>query len=62
MIEGGLGILGWSAPDFWSATPREYDFAMKGWMRKNGVSDSSPRMTKDRVNELAAQYPDDPKE
>lgn len=62
MIKAGLGILGWAPNQFWGATPREFNLSMKGWMEKNGNTETDSSITKEHVNELAARYPDDPKD
>ena len=32
-----MGILEWVPRDFWPATSREVNAAMRGWCEKNGV-------------------------
>jgi uncharacterized phage protein (TIGR02216 family) len=49
MMELGLGVLRLAPREFWAATPREIAAAFPG----------SPAMTRDKLDELSIQFPDE---
>lgn len=53
-----MGILGWTPDEFWAATPEELTEAYEGRAEINGWKAKTPGMTRKRLDELMAQYPD----
>ena len=42
-MEVAFGVVGWSPAEFWSATPLELRYALRGWKRTQGVDpDAEP--------------------
>jgi len=56
-MEVGVGVLGWSPPHFWMATPHELMAALDGYKEKNGLK-APEAMGSERLKELMAQHPD----
>lgn len=55
-MQWALGVLGWSPKQFWSATPIELKYAIKGWKFANGVEETTesgqPILSRDEIDEL----------
>lgn len=56
-MQWALGIIGWSPKQFWSATPIELKYAIKGWQIANVVEQETtdkgqPILSKNEVGEL----------
>ncbi|MDQ1899778.1 phage tail assembly chaperone [Paracoccus sp. WLY502] len=55
LMRAGMRGLGLRPDQFWALTPAELALML-------GVEAGSPAMTRDRLAELAARYPDRPRE
>ena len=58
-MEFALGVLHWPEAAFWSCSLRAYDRAVAGWGKANAPAPTG--MTRSRLAELQAQFPDTPK-
>lgn len=56
----GLGHLRLAPRDFWALTLIEYDAATRGYLEAKGIDPDGGRMSQRRLDELMAQFPDDP--
>jgi len=57
-MEFAAGALHWSEPVFWTTSLRYFDRAVRGYRRANGIDDGPSGMTRARLEELKALYPD----
>ena len=55
LMRAGIRGLGLRPDQFWALTPAELALML-------GIHAGSPAMTRDRLTELAARYPDRPRE
>lgn len=53
VMQFGFSVLKLSSQDFWSMTPREIAFAMRGF----GASDNKP-LSRSSLDHLLQQFPD----
>jgi hypothetical protein len=60
MMEIGMGVLGWSPNEFWSATLRDFSAAFAGWNEVNGSAEKHIGQKHDyrRMAEVARSMPE----
>jgi hypothetical protein len=44
--------------DVWQMSVIEYDWAYRGYLESRGITQQPPQMTRSRLEELKALYPD----
>lgn len=57
-MEFGLGFLRWTEPEFWDVSLRAWDCAVRGFLKSKGIGPRDRGMSRKRLEELKAQYPD----